>query len=191
MFMDKCDHQHLFRDTSQISQLQASTKSNIIECSYHMLATVDFDGVLCCSSAPTVEIPIIFYIPDISFNEEKFRPNNWNPQVMPTFEFNISGGGFNVNPNFNNIMIGGSQPIINDGFQPLKSKVSIMSDFQPMMNDGSQPMMNDGSQPMMNDGSQPMMNDGSQPMMNDGSQPMMNDGSQPMMNDGSQPYNNY
>lgn len=127
IFIDKCDHRYLFKDSSQVTQLQASTTSNNIECKYYLVASVDFNGVLCCSQAPTVKIPIIIYIPDIRYNDDTFRPNNWNPQVMPTFDFNISSSNFNNN----------SQPMMTGG-------------SQPMMTDGSQPMMTGGSQPFNN-----------------------------------------
>jgi hypothetical protein len=102
-FLEKCDHRGLFRDQRQISKLQASTKASLIECKYYLRATTEYDSVMCCSSPPTIDIPIIIYSPEIRFFDDTWIPTNWKPTTMPSFEFS-----FGVKP-----QISISEPIIN------------------------------------------------------------------------------
>jgi hypothetical protein len=83
---DKCKHRHMFQDLNLIGRLQATCKSKLIECEYFIRITCDYESCLCCSSPPTIDIPIVIYIPNIDFNYERHRPDNWNPQMMPNFQ---------------------------------------------------------------------------------------------------------
>ena len=76
--------------------LQATVKSSLVECKYHFLVGTEFDSMLCCSGKPTIDIPIIMYIPDIRPNVQLYQPNNWNPQTMPICEISL--------PTYNDIM---------------------------------------------------------------------------------------
>ena len=103
-FIDKCEHKYLFRDMQQISKLQASTKSSLIECSYSLVVSTEYESCMCCSSAPRIDIPIIIYIPEIKYFDETVRPLNWNPEVMPIYQMNLNNGGMgiDINQNMNN-----------------------------------------------------------------------------------------
>ena len=132
--LDKCKHKHLFSDPFTIAKLQASCKSNLLECEYFLRATTDYDSMLCCSSPPTIEIPIIIYIPNISFDFNRFRPENWSPQVLPAFQ--INGPQTNQNQNQSN-MQGGAAPNFD---------INQLNNFNqnqsfPMMQGGTAPMM--------------------------------------------------
>jgi len=87
--IDRCGHHYLFKEKSLISMLQATVKSSLIECKYHFHVTADYDSMLCCSGKPTIDIPIIMYIPDIRPNMQLYQPNNWNPQLMPISEVSL------------------------------------------------------------------------------------------------------
>ncbi len=138
-YLDRCKHKELFNDPSTIAKLQATCKSNLLECEYFLRATTDYDSMLCCSSPPTIEIPIIIYIPNFNFDYGRFRPDNWSPQVLPVFQINgpqtipiqnqniIQGGtaqmmnqqnNFNQNPN-NPMMQGGNAPMMQSGHAPI------------------------------------------------------------------------
>lgn len=69
--------------------LQATVKSQKIECKFHFLVSTEFDSTLCCSSKPNIEIPIIMYIPDIRPNVQLYQPTNWNPTTMPLYEIKL------------------------------------------------------------------------------------------------------
>jgi len=84
--LDKCLHKHLFQDIKMISKLQATVQSPLIDCRYFFEVGTDWDSCICCSGRPTIDIPIIMYIPDLRINTQMYQPNNWNPQVMPQCE---------------------------------------------------------------------------------------------------------
>ena len=167
--MDKCKHKNLFSDPSTIAKLQATCKSTLLECEYFLRATTDYDSMLCCSSAPTIEIPVIIYIPNISFDFNKFRPDNWNPQILPSYQIN------------------GPQPIQNQNSPMMQGGIAPMINSNgnaPMMQGGIAPMVNNNmneSSPMMQGGNAPMMQGGNAPMMQGGNVPMMQAGNAPMM----------
>jgi len=76
----------MFYDPTIIGRLQATCKSKLIECEYFIRITCDYESCLCCSSPPTIDIPVVIYIPNIDFNYERYRPDNWNPEMMPNFQ---------------------------------------------------------------------------------------------------------
>jgi len=158
----------LFSDPSTISKLQASCKSHLLECEYFLRATTSYDSCLCCSSPPTIEIPVIIYIPNFTFDFNRFRPENWSPQFLPIYQIN------------------GAQPMMQEGSVPMmdnnfNSNNFNQNGYSPMIQGGSAPMMQGGSAPMMQGGSAPMMQGGSAPMMQGGTAPMMQGGFAPNM----------
>jgi hypothetical protein len=106
--LEKCKHRKYFRDPNHAAKLQASTKSMLIECSYHITASTEFNGCLCCSGYPSIDIPVVIYIPEIYADINSFRPQNWNPQVMPMYQINIPaeqvGYSSNMDMGYNNNM---------------------------------------------------------------------------------------
>ena len=138
--LDKCKHKELFSDPTTIAKLQATCKSNLLECEYFLRATTDYDSMLCCSSPPTIEIPIIIYISNFTFDFNRFRPDNWSPQVLPAFQIN-GPQQIQNQP----MMQGGTAPII-DSNQPNKFN---QNQSNPMMQGGSAPMIQGGNAPMM------------------------------------------
>jgi hypothetical protein len=85
----QCNHQHLFRSTDLISKLQASIKSELIDCTYHLLVKPEYDTVMMSSERLVVEIPIAIYIPDIRIDISLFRPKSWNPHICPGLKFDF------------------------------------------------------------------------------------------------------
>ncbi len=138
--LDKCKHKHLFTDPNTIAKLQATCKSNLLECEYYLQVTTGYDSMLCCSSSPTIEIPVIIYIPNFIFDFNRFKPDNWNPQFMPIYQINgpqpiNNNNNFNNNPN-QNMMQGGINPIMQGGTNPM-----MQGGINPMMQGGTNPMM--------------------------------------------------
>jgi len=80
--VDKCGHNFLFQDKNMISKLQATVQSNFVECKYYFQVSTEYDSILCCNSRPTIDIPIILYIPDLRYNNQLYQPKNWNPQIL-------------------------------------------------------------------------------------------------------------
>ena len=182
-----------------IANLQATCKSNLLECEYFLRATTDYDAFSCCNSTPTIDIPLIIYIPNFIFDYSRFTPQNWNPQVLPSFEMSatiqnqspmIQGGNVPMMKEGNlQIMQGGNIPMMQGGNMPMMQGGNI-----PMMQGGDSLMMQGGNIPMMQEGDSPMMQGGNIPMMQGGESPMiqgdstmMQDGNVPMMQGGSQP----
>lgn len=87
-YSEKCPHRLFFSDLGQLNKLQSSCKSNSIECRYYFVVSTSFDGVLCCSGFPCLNIPIIKYNQEFNMNLEQYRPDNWNPQIMPQADIN-------------------------------------------------------------------------------------------------------
>lgn len=87
--MNKCNHQHLFKNPFAVTQLQSTCKSQLVECKYYISAQVDYDACICCTGKPTIEIPVMIYIPDIIQNMENLRPENWQPKIMPVYTFDL------------------------------------------------------------------------------------------------------
>jgi hypothetical protein len=163
--MDKCKHRKYFRDPNQAAKLQATTKSSLIECSYFLRATTEFNNCLCCSGLPTIDIPVIIYIPEIYGDINSIRPQNWNPQVMPTYQINVPNAeqlginngfsanydqnsgynsGMNVNPGVNlNMNIQVPQ---NNG----QSTGMITSAYEPIQTNNTGIMMTNGTEPQQN-----------------------------------------
>ena len=88
--MNKCKHLNLFKSPELISKLQASTKSQLIDCEYHLSVKTCYDGVFCCSNTANCRIPVIIYVPEIQADINIIRPLNWNPQVMPAYNMNVN-----------------------------------------------------------------------------------------------------
>jgi len=57
-----------------ISKLQATVQSNFVECKYYFQVSTEYDSILCCNSRPTIDIPIILYIPDLRYNNQLYQP---------------------------------------------------------------------------------------------------------------------
>lgn len=151
-----------------IASLQATCKSNLLECEYFLRATTDYDAFSCCNSTPTIDIPLIIYIPNFTFDYTRFTPQNWNPEVLPSFEMNPS------NQNQSAMIQGGNSPMMQGGNIPMTQGGNM-----PMMQVGESPMMQGGNMPMMQGGNMPMMQGGDTPMMQGGDSPMMQSGTQP------------
>ncbi len=86
--LGKCTHKHLFKDLSQISKLQASTRSQLINCKYYLKVSIGYSGIF-CSETPEIQIPIIIYIPDVKYDLHNLKPNNWDPIYMPQCTLNL------------------------------------------------------------------------------------------------------
>lgn len=100
--LDKCKHVHLFRDPSMVAKLQATTTSAFIECKYVIRISTTYESCTCCSSTPSIDIPVIIYVPDIAPNYNAFQPTNWNPVMMPSYEFKFDQSNNNMNSIVNN-----------------------------------------------------------------------------------------
>ncbi len=88
-FYEKCDHFNLYKDV-QISKLQASCRSDLIECNYFVRATVEYDTFFCCVNNPVIDVPIIIYIPEIQReNFDMYKPLDWSPKLMPPAVINL------------------------------------------------------------------------------------------------------
>ena len=131
--------------------LQATVKSSLVECKYHFLVGTEFDSILCCSGKPTIDIPIIMYIPDIRPNVQLYQPNNWNPKAMPfceirlpTFDeiiINNNNVGFNSagNNNFNN-----QNDMNNQGMMTNQTKATNVNNQGGMANQTQQMYIDQG-----------------------------------------------
>jgi len=115
--IDRCAHHFLFKEKNLITLLQATVKSSLIDCKYHFHVTVDYDSMLCCSGKPTIDIPIIMYIPDIRPNMQLYQPTNWNPQLMPICEVNL--------PTFNEVTSVQNVPNVQVGFNSNQMTMQI------------------------------------------------------------------
>lgn len=82
-FLDKCDHKFLLKNGELVSQLQASVKSDLIECSYELKIKTFYDATMFGINTPGVEIPIAIHIPDVRIDIDQFKPKDWNPNVLP------------------------------------------------------------------------------------------------------------
>jgi len=101
-YVKKCDHRNLFKDEKLVSCLQASSKSTMIECTYYLNVATEWASTLCCSGRPTIEIPILVYIPsEIRRDVNEFKPQNWNPVSMPSCTLNNFEKGLNLTTNVN------------------------------------------------------------------------------------------
>ena len=183
--LDKCNHRHLFRDASQVAKLQATVKSRMIECGYFLRATTEFDGIMCCSGIPTIDIPVLIYIPEVFYDVNQFRPNNWNPQVMPMYQVNIptaehlgiSDGIANVNVNFNG----------NTQTNNQSSSAMMQTSFEPIKNNEDNMMISGGTQPLQMTLNFAANNGG---MMSGGTEPNQMSGNM-MMTSSIEPNNNF
>jgi hypothetical protein len=96
MYIDKCKHKHLFKDPRQISKLQASTRSSLIQCSYFLRVNAEYDDCICCDDPPTIDIPVIIYTPDVTCFDESVRPSNWQPAMLPLYNYAEPGNNNNI-----------------------------------------------------------------------------------------------
>ena len=81
---EKCEHKLFYRNNIELSKLQASCKSELLECNYYIKATVEFDTYWCCVDKICLEIPIIIYYPNLlNENVDNYRPQDWSPKIMP------------------------------------------------------------------------------------------------------------
>lgn len=87
--IEKCEHRKLFKNINDISKLQASCKSRILECDYYLKVATEYDTFLSCSGKPNIDIPIIIYIPNLNFSIEEHKPEEWGPEVMPVCNIDL------------------------------------------------------------------------------------------------------
>jgi len=174
--VNKCGHNFLFQDKNMISKLQATVKSNFVDCKYHFQVSTEYDSVLCCNSKPNIDIPIIIYIPDLRYNNQLYQPKNWNPQILekkkeidlPTFN-DINQMNVNVNVNYNNnnmnINVQG-QSFKNDNNQGFQSNNQIAGG---MANQGFQSnnQISNQNQGFQNDNQNMAISSQAQPYQND------------------------
>ena len=167
--LDKCKHKYLFRDINQVAKLQATVKSRLIECGYFLRVTTEFESCMCCSGLPTIDIPVLIYIPEVQYDINQFRPEIWTPQVMPMYEVNIptaeqlgisngvANSHNNWNPNYQ-----GSTAMIQTSFEPIQNHGNSMmtggvQPIQGMTNNSVDPMINQNGG-MMSGGYEPKQN---------------------------------
>ena len=99
---DKCKHLGLFKDQNVIPLLQATVKSNLISCNYFFQIKTEYNSFLFNSSTPSIEIPIILYIPDIRQNVQIYQPKIWKPSIMPIVDIifpSFDDGKLSINNN--------------------------------------------------------------------------------------------
>lgn len=84
----KCEHKNTFIDSNKVTKLQATVKSELIQCEYFLKVSVDYDGTL-ISNKPVVEIPAVIYIPHVKQSIENYKPENWDPAEMPNMALDI------------------------------------------------------------------------------------------------------
>jgi hypothetical protein len=168
--LDKCKHKHLFKDVNQVAKLQATVKSRLIECGYFLRVTTEFESCMCCSGLPTIDIPVLIYIPEVQYDVNQFRPEVWSPQVMPIYQVNIptaeqlgiNNGVANSTENYNwNLNNQGSSAMIQTSFQPIQNQGNSMmtggiEPFQGMMNNSTEPLISQDG--MMSNGLEPKQN---------------------------------
>jgi hypothetical protein len=144
--MNKCKHIELFKSPELISKLQASTKSQLIDCEYHLHVKACYDGVFCCSNTANCRIPVVIYVPEtVQFDFANLRPTDWNPQYMPSYNMSVNlNNGFYQGQNFN------QQPGNNFNQQPGNN-----FNQQPGNNFNQQPGNNFNQQPGNNFNQQP------------------------------------
>jgi hypothetical protein len=65
VFLEKCDHIKLLKDKRLVSNLQASIKSELINCTYILELQVFYNGIFKKSAGPKVKVAIAVYIPDV------------------------------------------------------------------------------------------------------------------------------
>jgi hypothetical protein len=75
----------LFQDTSSVGRLQSSVKSQLVECKYYIKVYASYDACVCCFR-PSIEFPVMIYIPDVIKNIQIYRPQVWEPKVMPAYK---------------------------------------------------------------------------------------------------------
>lgn len=196
-YLDRCPHKNLFRDPSQVAKLQATVKSRLIECGYYLRAAVGYNDCICCSGSPTIDIPVLIYIPDIYQDLNRYRPQNWSPQVMPMYQVNIptaeqlgiNNGVLNVNVNINTNYNQVSNERIQTSYEPIQTNQrennNMIGGLQPnqggMMSGGLEPMQGG----MMSGGIEPMQGG----MMTNSSEPNNSQGV--MMTSAFEPKQNF
>ncbi len=80
----------MYRNNLDFSKLQASCKSELIDCSYFIRATIEYNTFLCCVDNPSIDVPIIIYIPEIEReNLNYYKPHDWSPIMMPPAQVNL------------------------------------------------------------------------------------------------------
>lgn len=80
--IEKFEHRSILKSSAQAGRLQASVLSELIKCNYYLRVSVEYSGV-CITNKPVVEIPVIIYIPHVKLNVETYKPEFWDPVVMP------------------------------------------------------------------------------------------------------------
>jgi len=192
--LEKCEHRYMFKDLNQVAKLQCTTKSQLVECRYFLIATVDYDSCLCCSGKPTIEIPIIIYMPDLFNSISMLKPQDWNPVVMPTCQFDlpsaenlglnagysvnvkIENDNYNNNNNFNQNNFNSSPQMIVESYQPINNQENtditvVTTNYQSNNNVVTRPQHNFNSDTNVNfnmtlDNNGGMYNTGSHPHHN-------------------------
>jgi hypothetical protein len=117
-----CKHKHLFKDPREILKLQNSTRSSLIQCNYYLRITTEYEGDFCCSHTPAIDIPIVIYNPDIVYFDESVRPENWQPAVLP--EYNYASG------NVGDANQDSANPIITTSYEPVENIEKKMQNIE-------------------------------------------------------------
>lgn len=117
-----------------------------------MKAVVNYEG--CCTSTPTINTPILVYIPD-DLNVNKFiRPTNFQPQVYNSISIS-NPQQFTPLPVVNKTYEGGLSSNMMTAQQPQPQPVMYQQPQQGMyqqvpMNQSAMPMLNVNVDPNMN-----------------------------------------
>ena len=151
-YVNKCKHYYLFKEKNQIGRLQATCKGSLLWCKYYVKAVVNYEG--CCTSTPTINTPILVYIPD-DLNVNKFiRPTNFQPQVYNSISIS-NPQQFTPLPVVNKTYEGGISSNMMTAQQPQPQPVMYQQPQQGMyqqvpMNQSAMPMLNVNVDPNMN-----------------------------------------
>jgi hypothetical protein len=89
-YVDKCDHIDLLKDKRMVSNLQASTRSELINCTYIVELMAYYDGILIKTLGPGVKVTVAVYIPDVRVKQLDRSEHQWNPKILPEKKLNFS-----------------------------------------------------------------------------------------------------
>ncbi len=121
----------MFKNPDMITKLQATTKSLLINCEYTLEVKTTYDAI--CSKTPNCSTQVLMYVPEFKEDLNALKPADWNPQVMPVYNFNVIicdsnyqdenyGNNNNQKPNQNETSLLNQQiPQSNNQFTPSKS----------------------------------------------------------------------
>ena len=88
-YLDKCKHINQLKNSDLVSNLQASTRSDLINCSYLLKIKSFYNGFLMLSRTPEAILPLAINIPDVRVNISDYIPTRWNPSVQPLTKFDF------------------------------------------------------------------------------------------------------